>query len=535
VPETAQPPSIGSRDLFGPQLGRSLEFLIQKLGRRLPLVERAFKSWLRRSGFDSLQSKALEALTPGAVMRLPAGPAGKDFIEQVEYHGRRLTKLKVPPARILEALRVYLDLLEPLVEEHSEADQVVLRKALEQWHFCVIVTLNNAIYQVAETETLTCHALFRHELESAGLDELLQKLLESLVGFCRAEAGALFLREGDGRRWMLRARIPVGPKPAEPLVRQLSVQWARRLAEPRCELRRTGRPLGLALEPSWRERFQCCWSVPLKTTAALAGVVQFGFSKPYQWLPRELDVLMLAAERCLLAAEKAKLMEDLAARQAQVRELAARLVEVEERERRRISGELHDEAGQSLLSIRLRLELAERSLPPGQEALKQELGEIRRLTEKTIVEIRRLLSALSPAALEQLGLAAALRQLAGRWRQASGMHIAVRAELKRPLPKPVELAAYRLAQEALHNAVRHSKASRINLSVMSADDTLRLTVEDNGIGFCVEQALAKTGSLGLTGMRERVALAGGEFHLRSRPGHGTKISILLPMSLKENS
>ncbi|HRS75022.1 MAG TPA: GAF domain-containing sensor histidine kinase, partial [Anaerolineaceae bacterium] len=519
----------------GPQLEQSLELLARKLGGRLPAVERSFKAWLRRSGFDLLQGKALAALTPGAVTRLPAGAAGRDFIEQVEYHGRRLTKLKVPPGRILEALRIYLELLGPLLNRLGEADRIALKEALEQWRFCVIVTLNNAIYQVAEAETLACHALFRDELESAGLDELLQKLLETLVSFSRAEAGALFLREGDGRRWVLRARIPAGQAPAEPLVRQLGAQWVKRLAGPRCELRRSGRPLGLALEPGWRERFQCCWSVPLKTAATLAGVVQFGFSKHYQWLPRELDVLSLAAERCLLAAEKARLMEDLAARQAQVRELAARLVEVEERERRRISGELHDEAGQSLLSIRLRLELIERGLPAGHEALRQELGEIRRLTEKTIVEIRRLLSALSPAVLEQLGLAAAIRQLAGRWRQASGIHITVRADLKRPAPKPVEVAAYRLAQEALHNAVRHSKASRINLSVVSADDALRLTVEDNGTGFCVEQALAKAGSLGLAGMRERVALLGGEFHLRSRPGHGTKISVLLPMSLKEKS
>ena len=81
--------------------------------------------------------------------------------------------------------------------------------------------------------------------------------------------------------------------------------------------------------------------------------MQFGFSKPYEWLPREQELLAAAAERCLMAAEKARLMEDLAAREEQVRQLAEHMLHVEEMERRRISRELHDEAGQSLLCIRL--------------------------------------------------------------------------------------------------------------------------------------------------------------------------------------
>jgi two-component system sensor histidine kinase DegS len=97
------------------------------------------------------------------------------------------------------------------------------------------------------------------------------------------------------------------------------------------------------------------------------------------------------------------------------------------------------------------------------------------------------------------------------------------------LPKQLEHVAYRLVQECLNNIARHASATRVMISVNSADELLRLRVEDDGSGFDVEQALAKRDSLGLAGMRERVALFAGELRVRSRPGKGTKISIELPV------
>ena len=152
------------------------------------------------------------------------------------------------------------------------------------------------------------------------------------------------------------------------------------------------------------DRFACCWSIPLAADGRTAGVMQFGFSKPYEWLPREQELLAAAAERCLMAAEKQRLMEDLAQREEQVRRLAEHMLHVEEMERRRISRELHDEAGQSLLCIRLQMELIEQALPESEGEWRTKLREARDLTERTILEMRRLIAALSPAVLEQLGL-----------------------------------------------------------------------------------------------------------------------------------
>src|SRR5258706_16329726 len=134
-----------------------------------------------------------------------------------------------------------------------------------------------------------------------------------------------------------------------------------------------------------------------------AGVMKFGFSNPYEWLPREQDLLAAAGERCLMAAEKARLMEDLAASEEQIRQLAEHMLHVEEMERRRISRELHDEAGQSLLCIRLQMELLEQSLPPEHSEWIAKLREARDFSERPLLERRRVSCALRPAIFGTLG------------------------------------------------------------------------------------------------------------------------------------
>jgi len=261
--------------------------------------------------------------------------------------------------------------------------------------------------------------------------------------------------------------------------------------------------------------------------------MQFGFSNSYEWLPREQELLAAAAERCLMAAEKARLMEDLAQREEQVRRLAEHMLHVEEMERRRISRELHDEAGQSLLCIRLQMELIEQALPESESELRSKLGEARDLTERTILEMRRLISALSPAVLEQLGLGAALRQLINRFQRLHPCRVKLQLAKMGSLPQQTEVITYRLVQECFNNIGKHANARLVNISLVSADGFLKLVVEDNGVGFNVEEAFQKRESFGMSGMRERVALLGGQFQAESRvegPKRGTKISIELPIA-----
>jgi signal transduction histidine kinase len=493
-------------------------------------IERRFVHRMQQLGIEPMQRAALAAITTGAAARILARnkPALK-FIEQVEYNGRRLAKMNLPPSAILEALQEYDKLLGPMLEQMPAEQHANFHWVREQLHFCVILTLNNAYYQVREAETQAFYELFRIELESRNLEELLRRFLDSLLHACRADAGRLYMLNENQSVWELKAGSPnsavysVANRPG--LIKKLS--------KPR-QLNGDATATGTLLDPDWHHRFKSCWSIPLATDGRTAGVMQFGFTRVYEWLPREQELLAAAAERCLMAAEKARLMEDLARREEQVRGLAEHMLHVEEIERRRISRELHDEAGQSLLCIRLQMELIEQALPDDANETRDKLREAREMTERTILEMRRLISALSPAVLEQLGLGAALRQLVNRFQR---LHSACRVKLQLAkmgsLPQQLETISYRLVQECFNNIGKHAGATLVNVWLVSADGVLKLIVEDNGVGFIVEEALAKRESFGLSGMRERVALLGGRFQVESRmesPKRGTKISIELPIA-----
>jgi len=523
------PELADAADVLSDQLRVHLQRLAVLLEPHTEKIERRFLHRLRGMGFEPKQRVALAAITPGAAARVLAfGQTPLKFIEQVEYNGRRLAKLNLPPSAILEALQEYDRLLTPTLESLIPDEHSNFQWVREQLHFCVILTLNNAYYQVREAETQAFYELFRIELESRNLEELLRRFLESLVHVCRADAGRLYMLNEDGSAWVLKAGTP---KSAELSVRNQN-GLIKKLSKPR-QLNGDGHSAGALLDSSWHARFRSCWSIPLAADGRMAGVMQFGFSKAYEWLPREQELLAAAAERCLMAAEKARLMEDLAQREEQVRRLAEHMLHVEEVERRRISRELHDEAGQSLLCIRLQIELIEQALPESEREWRAKLCEARDLTERTILEMRRLIAALSPAVLEQLGLGAALRQLVNRFRRLHPCRVRLQLSKMGELPQQLEIIAYRLVQECFNNVGKHSAAGNVNISLASADGVLKLVVEDNGVGFNVREALAKRESFGLSGMRERVALLGGEFRVESRSEgakKGTKISIELPIA-----
>jgi signal transduction histidine kinase len=526
------PELADAADVLSDQLRVHLHRLANLLEPHTDKIEKRFLSRLQKLQFQPKQRAALAAITPGAAARILAnGRPPLKFIEQVEYNGRRLAKLNLPPSAILEALQEYDKLLSPMLETLIPDEHANFQWVREQLHFCVILTLNNAYYQVREAETQAFYELFRVELESRNLEELLRKFLESLVHVCGADAGRLYMLNEKLSAWDLRAGSPGSSKGPLELTVPNRPGLIKKLSKPRY-LNGDGHSATALLDVSWHKRFQSCWSIPLAANGRTAGVMQFGFSKTYEWLPREQELLAAAAERCLMAAEKARLMEDLARREEQVRRLAEHMLHVEEIERRRISRELHDEAGQSLLCIRLQIELIEHGMPVGDGEWRAKLCEARDLTERTILEMRRLIAALSPAVLESLGLGAALRQLVNRFQRLHPCRVRLQLAKMGQLPQQLEIIAYRLVQECFNNIGKHSGASHVNISLSSADGTLKLSVDDNGIGFNLEEALAKRESFGMSGMRERVALLGGKFHVDSRmegSKRGTKISIELPI------
>lgn len=196
----------------------------------------------------------------------------------------------------------------------------------------------------------------------------------------------------------------------------------------------------------------------------------------------------------------------------------ARALAAQEEERRRIARELHDEIGQTLTAVALRVEYA--SARAGGDGT--ELTKLADTVQQTLQDLRRISRELRPEALDELGLVNALIALCSRVSEQSGIRVHRGLEGRLPtLSAEVELAIYRIAQEALTNAVRHSGASEATVSLARADGDLVLTVTDNGRGLPDDF----TEGGGLTGMRERAMLIGAELTIQSAAGGGVAVTL----------
>jgi two-component system, NarL family, sensor histidine kinase DevS len=232
--------------------------------------------------------------------------------------------------------------------------------------------------------------------------------------------------------------------------------------------------------------------------------------------------------------EDMRLTESLAARAATAVELShrvsrdavRRVVEAQELERARLARELHDETGQALTSILLGL----RSLEDGADSddVRAAVAELRELVVSTLQDVRRLAVELRPAALDDFGLMPAIERLRDIVEEQGGLTVDVHSDLvDARLPKETETALYRIAQEAFTNVLKHAAASRVTVTLDRNDDTVTLVVHDDGTGF--ELASVRDGSLGLVGMRERVALLGGRLTIESSEGAGTMLKADVPI------
>jgi signal transduction histidine kinase/ligand-binding sensor domain-containing protein len=218
---------------------------------------------------------------------------------------------------------------------------------------------------------------------------------------------------------------------------------------------------------------------------------------------------------------------------------ARQLIASQEAERKRIAGELHDSLGQSLVIIRNWAMLGANQLEKESPA-REELDEINTLASRTINEVREIAYNLGPYHLERLGFENSIRDMATRVAQASGISIVTELDaLDGALSSETQMSLYRVAQEALNNVVKHSRASETRIALKRESGGVRLTVADNGRGF--DQPATKASDLpgarrpgfGLNGMAERVRLLGGALTIRSVPEQGTTVEALLPDTLQK--
>jgi PAS domain S-box-containing protein len=216
-----------------------------------------------------------------------------------------------------------------------------------------------------------------------------------------------------------------------------------------------------------------------------------------------------------------------------VRSLMSRLVTAQESERRRVADNLHDLIGQNLTALGIELGALRRMLPgPSREAVAGRLDAMAGLVNDTVESIRGVMAELRPAALEEFGLVPALRAHASAFAERSGLRVSINVPNEVPrLAREAELALFRVAQEALTNAAKHSGGSSVDIAVTAAAGIVRLSVQDDGRGFAdpVGARVARRGGYGLPEMRERAEAHGGKLRIEF-PGRGTRLVAEIPLA-----
>ncbi len=229
-----------------------------------------------------------------------------------------------------------------------------------------------------------------------------------------------------------------------------------------------------------------------------------------------------------LQKELTEMSRKVQAAQEGLHDYIGAITSAQEEERLRLARELHDETIQAVIALKQRVQLAEK-LVKDQNG-KRSLQELEGLAEETIENLRRIIRALRPIYLEDLGLVTALEMLASESKtlQVDFYHTGHEQRLERD----IELALYRIAQEVLSNVVRHAKASHAILNINFSEHEICLEISDDGSGFVVPQSptdFATSGHFGLLGMRERSELIGGRLEVKSEAGVGTQVSVRLPV------
>ncbi len=214
----------------------------------------------------------------------------------------------------------------------------------------------------------------------------------------------------------------------------------------------------------------------------------------------------------------------------ETRELNSKLVGAKEEERKRIARELHDDLNQRLSLLAVEVDLLNEQTMADEKPNSEQLESIGSQLRELSTEVNRFSHQLHPAHLEQLGLVAAVRavceEIEQRW--SVTVHFSDRGFIPRTVDPPLALCLYRVLQEALQNSVRHSDSTHINVRITGDEDQIRLVVSDQGKGFDLKSASSATG-LGLASMRERVKQVFGSLEIHSKPGHGTRIEVSVPL------
>jgi len=246
-------------------------------------------------------------------------------------------------------------------------------------------------------------------------------------------------------------------------------------------------------------------------------------------------VINYEQETCLMGvgidfSEKVKAHEELRQTTEKLQQLTAHLLQIREEERKRIGREIHDELGQQITAIKMDIAWIDKKIPEEAELLKTKLKNVIHLLDGSNSSVRRILNELRPSILDEHGLPEALDWLSRRFTANTGIPARFTNNLPRlKLTEPVNTCIYRIYQEALTNITRYAQATQVTATLTLNENQLQFEVEDNGKGFDLSAQHTKN-SFGLLGIKERAGAVGGNFHIISEPGSGTKLIIEIPVT-----
>lgn len=252
-------------------------------------------------------------------------------------------------------------------------------------------------------------------------------------------------------------------------------------------------------------------------------------------LAESLDIMRqrLRAAQEEIAGSNRVLEQQVRERTARLGEALRQSLSAQEEERYRLARELHDETAQALGALGIALDRARDALTGASPEALERLREAKAVTSRLLEEIRRLILDLRPLVLDDLGLGPAIRWYVETHLEERGVEVVLEMDTPAPrLPKPIEVALFRVVQEAVNNIVRHAQARHARIRLAYADGVARAVVRDDGQGFDVERVLgphASFATVGLLGMQERVRLLDGRIQVRSQSGQGTEVTVEIPL------
>ena len=248
--------------------------------------------------------------------------------------------------------------------------------------------------------------------------------------------------------------------------------------------------------------------------------------------PEDLNLLMRLADLIAIAVDNGMLWRELGEKEDRLRLLVGQLINAQEDERKRIARELHDDASQALTTVAIGLSSLSRSVSDSQPEIQAKILSLRDAVKDIMGRMKDLTFAIRPSILDDLGLVAALKWYASRFTGPDTPKIELSLDDRGKSLNPlVATVLFRVAQEALNNAFRYSKATEIKVRLQLNGEAVTLYIEDNGIGFNADKLMKNPAeSIGLYGMSERVALFNGSLKIRSSPGKGTSVRARIPLS-----